>query len=193
MQARLNHLGQPVGPALPGWKPVPRPPRTPMEGRFCRVEPIDPARHGDDLFAAFAEDRDGATFTYLGAGPFADRAAFDAWMGATCLGDDPMFHAIVDRSTGRALGVAAYMRIEPAVGVIEVGHVNFSLAMQRGTIATEAMYLMMRRVFEELAAATPPGTRCSIANGRRCAVPMIAGWHPRTSTPMDASACPWAN
>jgi RimJ/RimL family protein N-acetyltransferase len=61
-----------------------------------------------------------------------------------------MFHAIVDRPSGRALGVAAYMRIEPAVGVIEVGHVNFSLAMQRSAIATEAMYLMMRRVFEEL-------------------------------------------
>lgn len=150
MQARLNHLGQPVGPPLPGWKPVPRPPRTAMEGRLCRVEPIDPARHGDDLFAAFAEDRDGGSFTYLGAGPFADRAAFDAWMAGTCLGDDPMFHAIVDRPTGRALGVAAYMRIEPAVGVIEVGHVNFSLAMQRSVIATEAMYLMMRRVFEEL-------------------------------------------
>jgi len=150
MEARLNHLGQPVGPPLAGWKPVPRPPRSPMEGRRCRVEPIDPARHGDDLFAAFAEDRDGRTFTYLGAGPFADRAEFDAWMSRTCLGEDPLFHAIVDRATGRALGVASYMRIDPAAGVIEVGHINFSLTMQRSSIATEAMFLMMRRVFEDL-------------------------------------------
>ena len=150
MRTRLNDLGQPIGPALPDWKPVPRPPRTAMDGRRCRVEPIDPARHGDDLFAAFAADRDGGTFTYLGAGPFADRAAFDAWMAKTCLGDDPLFHAIVDQASGRALGVASYMRIDPAVGVIEVGHINFSLAMQRSALATEAMYLMMRRVFEEL-------------------------------------------
>jgi RimJ/RimL family protein N-acetyltransferase len=150
MDTRLNALGQPIGPALADWKPVPRPPRTAMEGRLCRVEPIDPARHAADLFAAFAEDRDGRSFTYLGAGPFADRAAFDAWMSRTCLGEDPFFHAIVDRASGRAQGVAAYMRIEPATGVIEVGHINFSPAMQRSALATEAMYLMMRRVFEEL-------------------------------------------
>lgn len=150
MDTRLNALGQPIGPALPDWTPVPRPSRTVMDGRRCRVEPIDPARHADDLFAAFAEDRDGGTFTYLGAGPFADRDAFDAWMTKTCLGDDPLFHAIVDRTSGRALGVASYMRIDPAVGVIEVGHVNFSPRMRRTTVATEAMYLMMRRVFEEL-------------------------------------------
>ena len=150
MQARLNHLGQPVGPPLPGWKPVPRPPRSAMEGRHCRVEPLDPARHAADLLEAFAEDREGRNFTYLGAGPFADRAAIDAWIAATCLGDDPMFHAIVERATGRALGVAAFMRIEPGPGVIEVGHINFSPRLQRTVAATEAMFLMMRRVFEEL-------------------------------------------
>ena len=150
METRLNALGQPVGPALPDWKPVPRPPRMAMEGRRCRVEPIDPGRHAADLFAAFAEDRDGGGFTYLGAGPFAARAEFDAWMTRTCLGDDPLFHAVVDHASGRAVGVASYMRIDPAVGVIEVGHVNFSPRMRRTTVATEAMYLMMRRVFEEL-------------------------------------------
>lgn len=150
MDVRLNALGQPVGPPLPDWQPASRPPRTAMGGRFCRVEPLDPARHAADLFAAFAADRDGRSFTYLGAGPFPDRAALDAWMSRTCLGDDPMFHAILDRASGRALGVAAFMRIEPATGVIEVGHINFSPALQRSTLATEAMYLMMRRVFEEL-------------------------------------------
>ena len=150
MDTRLNALGQPVGPPLPGWEPVPRPPRIAMEGQRCRVEPIDPDRHAADLFAAFAEDVEGRNFTYLGAGPFADRAALDAWIAATCLGDDPMFHAIVDRASGRAVGVASYMRIDPAVGVIEVGHINFSPRMQRSALATEAMYLMMRRVFEEL-------------------------------------------
>ena len=42
------------------------------------------------------------------------------------------------------------MRIEPAVGVIEVGHIAYSPPLQRTTAATEAMYLMMRRVFDEL-------------------------------------------
>jgi RimJ/RimL family protein N-acetyltransferase len=148
--ARLNALGQPVGAPLPDWKPVPRPPRTPIEGAHCRVEPLDPVRHGDDLFAAFAEDREGRNFTYLGAGPFAGRAEFDAWMTKSCLGDDPFFHAVVDRASGRAIGVAAYMRIDPANGVIEVGHINFSPLLQRSTHATEAIFLMLRRAFDEL-------------------------------------------
>jgi RimJ/RimL family protein N-acetyltransferase len=36
------------------------------------------------------------------------------------------------------------------MGVIEVGHLAFSPALQRKPAATEAMYLMMRRIFEEL-------------------------------------------
>jgi RimJ/RimL family protein N-acetyltransferase len=60
-----------------------------------------------------------------------------------------LFFAIVDPQ-GRAIGVAAYMRIDPANGVIEVGHLNFSRALQRTAAATEAMYLMMRRAFDEL-------------------------------------------
>lgn len=50
----------------------------------------------------------------------------------------------------KAVGLASYLRIDPAVGVIEVGHIHFSPLMQRTPMATECMYLMMRRVFDEL-------------------------------------------
>jgi RimJ/RimL family protein N-acetyltransferase len=62
--------------------------------------------------------------------------------------DDPQFHAIVDRATGQAVGVASYLRIDPAAGSIEVGHINYSPLLQRTVAATETMYLMMRRAFE---------------------------------------------
>jgi RimJ/RimL family protein N-acetyltransferase len=48
------------------------------------------------------------------------------------------------------VGVASYLRIEPAMGSIEVGHLAYSPALQRHPAATEAMYLMMRHVFDEL-------------------------------------------
>lgn len=150
MPPRRNPLGQPIGEAVPDWKPVPRPPRAPLTGRFCRVEPLDPARHAADLYAAYAEDAEGRIWTYLPYGPFATPAAFEAWMAASCLGDDPLFHAVIDCDSGRALGVASYLRIEPAVGVIEVGHINYAPRLQRTPAATEAMFLMMRRVFAEL-------------------------------------------
>ncbi|NIA67154.1 GNAT family N-acetyltransferase [Pelagibius litoralis] len=121
-----------------------------MEGRSCRVEPLDPDRHCEDLFAAYSTDRENRIWTYLPYGPFDDPGAFRAWMEETCLGGDPLFHAVVDQANGRALGVASYLRITPAVGVIEVGHINYGPALQKTVMATEAMYLMMARVFDEL-------------------------------------------
>jgi len=150
MTEHRNSFGQPIGFPLPAWKPRARPPRTLMAGRFCRLEPLDPDRHAAALHEANRLDRDGRNWTYLGAGPFATLEEYWRWMDATCRGADPLFHAIVDAAADRAVGTAAYLRIEPAVGVIEVGHLNFSPLLQRHPGATEAMYMMMRRVFDEL-------------------------------------------
>ncbi|HEX9684498.1 MAG TPA: GNAT family protein, partial [Burkholderiales bacterium] len=147
MSAGDNGLGQPIGFPLPGWKEPPRPPRTAMAGRYCRIEPIDPARHAEELFRANSLDPGGRNFTYLLAGPFATLAAYRQWLESSCLGEDPLFYTIIDGATHQAAGVASYMRIDTRNGVIEVGHINYSPLLQRSRAATEAMYLMMQRVF----------------------------------------------
>jgi RimJ/RimL family protein N-acetyltransferase len=149
-QQQLNAFGQPIGLPVPGWSPRPRPPRTAMEGRFCRVEPLDADRHAAELFAANAEAADGRLWTYLPFGPFPSFAEYGAWVSQASRGEDPLYHAIIDRRSGQAVGVASYMRIDPAAGVIEVGGINYSPRLQRTPAATEAMYLMMRRAFDEL-------------------------------------------
>jgi RimJ/RimL family protein N-acetyltransferase len=140
----------PIGFPLPDWQDATPPPRKAMEGHYCRIEPLDPTRHGEALFNAFREDEAGDIWTYLPYGPFGSYGQFSDWMTSTCLGEDPLFHAILDRTSGRALGVASYLRIKPAPGTIEVGHINYGPALQQTPIAAEAMYLLMRRVFEEL-------------------------------------------
>jgi RimJ/RimL family protein N-acetyltransferase len=145
---RVNELGQPIGFAVAGWRRPPRPERAVLAGRFCRLEPVDPDRHADDLFAANALDADERGWTYLPYGPFAALDAYRAWMQALCLGDDPLFFAIVDGASCRAVGLASYLRIDPAMGTIEVGHLRFSSLLQRRPAATEAMFLMMRSAFE---------------------------------------------
>ncbi len=119
-----------------------------MEGRFCRVVPLDPDRHAAELHTGYALDADGGNWTYLPYGPFATLASYRAWMDATCCGDDPLFHAILDARTEHAIGVASYLRIAPSDGTIEVGHLSYSPLLQRTPAATEAMYLMMRRAFD---------------------------------------------
>ena len=83
-------------------------------------------------------------------GPFDRLEDYRLWLDRASAGDDPLFHAIIERRSGRAVGVASYMRIDPAAGVIEVGGINYAPPLQRTPAATEAMYLMMRRVFDEL-------------------------------------------
>jgi RimJ/RimL family protein N-acetyltransferase len=121
-----------------------------MAGRFCRVEALDPGRHAADLFAANGLDKDGHNWTYLFQEPFADLDAYSQWLEQVAKGDDPLFHTIVDLKTGKAVGVATFMRIDRANGVIEVGNINYSPLLQRTPAATEAMFLMMARVFDEL-------------------------------------------
>lgn len=144
-----NAFGQPVGDLVPDWSPRPRPPRTPMQGRHGRVEPLDPRAHAAELWRAFGHDVEGRNWTYLPYGPFADPAAFRAWLEDVAAGDDPLFHTIIGEGSGPA-GLAAYLRINPDGGTIEIGHIHLSPLVQRRPVATEAIHLMMARVFDGL-------------------------------------------
>jgi RimJ/RimL family protein N-acetyltransferase len=121
-----------------------------MEGRLVLLERLDPAKHADSLWDAVHEPDNDHLWTYLFDGPYRERAAFDEALAAKGSTSDPLFYAIVDRSSNRAVGYASHMRIEPAHRVIEVGGILYSPLLQRSAGATEAMYLMARRVFEEL-------------------------------------------
>ncbi len=148
MQNR-NALGQPVGVPVPGWSGARAPDRTTLLGSRCRLEALDAERHAEGLHAAYAENRDGGNWTYLPYGPFSSSGEYREWAAAMQDVDDPYFFVIVDGSSETPIGVASYLRVVPLMGSIEVGHLNFSPALQRTLVSTEAMYLMMKRVFDD--------------------------------------------
>ena len=133
-----------LGAPLPGWAPPPPPSREALEGRYVRLEPLATA-HADALHAAFAGDD--AMWAYMPYGPFPDAAAYAAWVDRNTPGDDPLFFALRDLGTGRAGGVASYLRITPAAGSIELGHIALSRALRGSRAATEAWFLMMDWAF----------------------------------------------
>src|ERR1043165_9232034 len=98
----MNLLGQPVGLAVPDWKAPPLPAREPLDGRYCRLEPLDVASHADSLYAANALDTDGKLWTYLPTGPFETLESYRAWVETASRSDDPLFYAIVGRSADPA-------------------------------------------------------------------------------------------
>ena len=140
-------MNLPLGEELPGWTPPPAPPRTTLEGRFCRLEPLDAKKHAEPLWGANALDADGAMWTYLAYGPFADFAEYRAQLEKSSAGVDPIYFAICDTSSGRAVGVGGLMRIDPENGSIEIGGLAYSPLLQRTPTATEAIYLWLDLVF----------------------------------------------
>ena len=149
MASQKNDCGQPIGESMLGWSAPPAPSAKPLEGRYCRLEPLDSGRHGAQLHDAFSESSDGSIWTYLGYGPFASQGDYLDWIDSFCGGEDPIFYAVIDKDNGSAIvGQASYLRIQPPFGSIEVGHICYAPRLQRRRAATETMFLLMRHAFE---------------------------------------------
>lgn len=138
---------------LTDWQPAPIPSRGTLRGRYVILEPLEAGRHSADLWRA-AEGHD-EIWAYLADGPYAGEADLRRALEAKEAGTSAVFFAIVPEigespAGGRATGYASLMRIDPANGVIEVGNILMTPALQRTRSATEAMYLMARYIFEDL-------------------------------------------
>lgn len=142
---RINEHGQPIGAALPGWTSPPYPPHAALAGQYCRVEPLQAAKHARDLWDAQAEDTAGGRWTYLFNEPFVSFADFEKVLQERQGTRDPQFYAIL--VDDKAVGMAAYLRIDPKHGVIEIGHIYYSPRLAQTRAATEAMHLLMANAF----------------------------------------------
>ena len=144
-----SESGLPIGPEVPAHA-ASRPERRVLAGRFVRLEPLDPERHGASLWQETHGAGAAAFWQYLFDEPFADEKSFREFLVRKADSIDPLFYAIVDQASGRAVGFETLMRIDPAHRCIEVGNILYGRSLQRTPGATEAQYLLMRYVFEDL-------------------------------------------
>ena len=139
--------GQPVGPKVPDPSPAPRPGPVTLEGRFGRLEKLQPS-HAAALWKHFQGHPE--LWTYIGAyGPFDTEQEFTAHIEKFAASPDPYAYAIIDKDKG-PVGYFTLMEIRPQHRVIEVGHVMYSPALKRSPLATEVQYLLAKYVFETL-------------------------------------------
>ena len=136
--ARLGFL-------VPDFTPPPAPEGVTLEGRFVRLERMDPDTHAADLHRAYSGHD--ALWDFMPYGPFLSAAGYHRWAKDAASGGDPLFHVLRDAVTGRAGGVASYLRIAPEAGSIEVGHICIAPELSRSPATTEAMFLMMDWAF----------------------------------------------
>ena len=131
------------------WHAASAPSRDTLQGRSVRLEALDPARHGNDLWQALqGPDSDPQLWDYLPYGPFDARAEFDAWLARNATSQDPLFFAVVEQRSGQVQGVLSYLSIVPEHGSIEIGHICYGRVMQRSVQATEVIYLLAKHAFD---------------------------------------------
>jgi RimJ/RimL family protein N-acetyltransferase len=128
------------------------PARQPLEGKVVTLEPLDPARHGAELYeASHGSDESRRVWDYLPDGPWPDAGAFDVWLRDMAAAFEYVFFAIRPKASGRASGMASYLDIRPRMGVIEIGYIWFAPGLQRTREATEALFLMLAYAMDDLA------------------------------------------
>ena len=150
MIQNFNQYGQPIGGAVPNWSDRSSPGNVTLSGAFCRIEPLNVEHHADDLYLAYSSAPDGRDWTYMPVGPFQDIAAYRKFAESASQSADPKHYAVIDTTLGKAVGTLSLMRIDPRMGAIEVGYVAFSPLLKQKTTSTEAQFLLMQYVFDEL-------------------------------------------
>jgi RimJ/RimL family protein N-acetyltransferase len=122
-----------------------------MRGEHVLLRPVDPDGDAEPLFeASHPAGGDRSIWTYLWDGPYESPDHLRRMLRFAEGSDDPMFFTVAGLPDERPGGIASYLRIEPEHGALEVGHIWFGFGLQRTTAATEAIYLLARRAFDEL-------------------------------------------
>lgn len=122
------------------WTPCPFPPAKVLQGRWCRLEPLDPNRHLDDIWQAM--DGHESVWDWLPATLPPSREAYRELLTSMAGKAGIIPFAVIDEADGKAKGHLWMMEIRPEHGVFEVGWITYSPSMQRTRRATEAVYLV---------------------------------------------------
>jgi len=149
-----NQFGQLIGPIVSNWTTCQKPEKKILQGQYCLLEPIDINKHAVKLFNVLTVHNQDGSWTYLPYGPFDTFNQFNEWLTQTISGQntfaqDSLIYAILNIKTQEPIGMSGYLNIKNEHGVIEIGHLHFSKLLKQTSLATEAIYLMIKNVFDE--------------------------------------------
>ncbi|MEO1249719.1 MAG: GNAT family N-acetyltransferase, partial [Pseudomonadota bacterium] len=105
--------------------PRARPKRQVISAQTVRLEPIDPVRHGEDLFAASHIEADPAKlWHHMGYVPSADRPSFQRWLEEAAASEDPLYFAVIDHAMIRYDAHEACHPARAVLGLIDNGEIE---------------------------------------------------------------------
>jgi RimJ/RimL family protein N-acetyltransferase len=141
----------PIGDLVEPATPATRPQRTTLTAPRFELQPLDPERDADDLYRV-GHEGPGADmlWTYMPYGPFDDRHAMHAWLARCTASDDPLFFTVVERDTGRRVGMCSFMSVVPEMRRIEIGHIWYAPPLHGSGISIEVAWMLLSEAFERL-------------------------------------------
>ncbi|GAB2532394.1 GNAT family N-acetyltransferase [Gracilibacillus alcaliphilus] len=148
MNQRINKYNQPIGEAMSNWQKRPFPGDMYYVGKYTIITRLS-REHSKALYECFTHSHP-SNWTYLPEEPPQNYEAFEQMLLNKIASKTEIFYVVLKKETNQPLGIFSLMRIDQENGVIEVGHVNFSDALRKTRISTEAHYLLAVYVFEEL-------------------------------------------
>jgi RimJ/RimL family protein N-acetyltransferase len=140
-------VGEPVQPATAALRPA----RRVLTALRFELRPLDPDRDADDLFDVAHQDFGAELlWTYMAYGPFESRDAMHTWLQACAATDDPLFLTVVERESGRGVGMCSFMSVVPEMRRIEIGHIWYAPHLQGSGISVEVAWMLLMEAFERL-------------------------------------------
>ncbi len=120
-----------------------------LSGRLVRLEPLSEA-HVPDLSLVGADEQ---IWEFMLYGEIHSGAGVRTWVLEMLerqmrLGDLPF--AVIEQSSGKAIGATRYMDVHPEYRNLEIGGTWYGITYQGSGVNTEAKYLLLRHAFEEL-------------------------------------------
>lgn len=146
----VNAFNQIIGEPLPDYTPGQFPDINILKGKTVTLEHLEMSKHLDDILDFCFTNAQPADWTYLPVGPFHSKEAVIDWLLNVTAINNAYFFAIRDMKTNKISGLFSLMSIVPSARTIEMGYVIYSADLQKSVAATEAQYLAMHYVFEEL-------------------------------------------
>lgn len=146
---RYNEYNQPVGDLIEDYSPGILPNIQSIIGKTVTIEKIN-IKHCDDLYEIYGASLEPENLTYMPIQRFESKLEFKGYLIQLIASLDPYYLTIIDNQTQKAVGTFSLMRIDNLNRVIEMGWIVYSPLLKRSREATEAQYLVMKYVFENL-------------------------------------------
>lgn len=108
------------------------------------------AEHYEDILDFYFTNQILSDWTYMYADSFESEEAVRQCLEDYEKSQNPYFFAIRDNSSSKVLGTFSLMAITPKNRSVEMGRVILAPVLQKTRASTEAQYLLMKYIFEDL-------------------------------------------